>query len=335
MKKLTILLANISLTIICCAQNVGIGTSSPNPKAILDVKSTNKGVLFPKMSTSQRNEITNPPDGLHIFNSDEHCLNYFDSVYRVWNCYCDNCRIIVINITSNTCKLNFFETYAKGSPAKKYLLNISPGVVVSGCAAGDTALSFSSMTFNAEIIINNYGTIAGAGGEGGAGSLEQGCSGLFAYATGGKPGGSAIATKSGIPVSVNNYGIIAGGGGGGGGSGGNPGGYGGGGGGGAGIVMGPGGLPGGIYSGNQFGCFPTRPGVAGTAGTTTAGGPGGVSTNGGATGGGGGNRAQTGQNGIGNLSFIAAGGAGGKAIIGGSGNSLTNLSGGQSFGGVD
>ena len=119
------------------------------------------------------------------------------------------------------CKLNFYEMYAKGSPAKKYVITIMPGVTVGGCVKGDTALSFATMPFNATIVINNYGTIEGAGGGGGNATIEKGCSGLYGIGTPGQTGGSAIVTKTGVPVTINNYGIVAGGGGGGGGSGGN------------------------------------------------------------------------------------------------------------------
>ena len=60
------------------AQSVGIGTTTPDPKAILEIKATDKGILFPRLTTGQRNGIQNPPDGLHIFNTDERCLNYYD-----------------------------------------------------------------------------------------------------------------------------------------------------------------------------------------------------------------------------------------------------------------
>jgi len=245
MKKISILIA----LIICShlipksviSQAVGVGTNAPHDKSVLDVKSTTKGILFPRMNTSQRNAITGVPDGLHVFNTDDRCLNYFDSVYQFWNCYCFNCEVVIINITTNTCKLNFYDAYAKGSPAKAYLINIATGVAISGCGPSDTAISFSSMQFDAAIIINNRGTIAGAGGNGGDGTLEVGCSGLSAFASGGKAGGSAVATKAGVSVIINKYGIVAGGGGGGGGSGRNPNGIGGGGGGGAGILFGNGG----------------------------------------------------------------------------------------------
>ena len=334
MRKVLLLFIILTAHSFSFAQNIGIGTSTPNSKALLDVSSTSKGVLFPRLNTLQRDAITNPPDGLHIYNTDEHCLNYYDSTISKWNCYCDNCRTVVFNITTDACKVDFYKSYAAFAPAKKYLVNIFPGVTISGCVAGDTALSFSSMPYDAEVTIVNRGTIAGSGGDGGSGALNVGCSGLSLFAGYGTPGGNAVATKNGIVVIINNYGIVAGGGGGGGGSGANPSGYGGGGGGGAGKVFGSGGAGGGHYGSSPFGgCFPQRVGVAGSSGSETTGGPGGVSTNGGANGGNGGNRGQDGQNGTGtNASF---GGAGGKAIGGGSGNTITNLGSGQSFGLVD
>ena len=336
MKKLSFLLIFVLATLYLFAQNVGIGTISPNAKAVLDVSSTSKGILFPRLNTAQRNAISSPPDGLHVYNTDEHCLNYYDSTIGLWNCYCDNCRTVTINITTDACKVDFYKTYAVFTPARKYLINVAQGVTISGCLAGDTALTFSTMPYNAEVTIVNRGNISGGGGDGGTGSIEQGCSQLYTYATNGKTGGNAVATKAGVQVVINNYGVIAGGGGGGGGSGRLTAGYGGGGGGGAGFIGGSGGLGGGQYISSQFGgCFPSRQGISGSTGTATLGGGGGISTNGGATGGQGGDRGQNGANGTGSLSLSAIGGSAGKAIGGGSGNVLTNLVGGQSFGLVD
>ena len=49
--------------------NVGIGTSSPNASAILDVQSTTKGVRFPNMTTTQKNAISSPAAGLVVFDT--------------------------------------------------------------------------------------------------------------------------------------------------------------------------------------------------------------------------------------------------------------------------
>jgi len=57
--------------------SIGIGTTSPTSSAILDINSTNQGMLAPRMTTVQRNAIVNPANGLMIFNTTSGCLNYF------------------------------------------------------------------------------------------------------------------------------------------------------------------------------------------------------------------------------------------------------------------
>ena len=51
------------------AQSVGIGTSTPNSKAALDITSTTTGFLPPRMDSTQRNAIDSPPEGLVIYNT--------------------------------------------------------------------------------------------------------------------------------------------------------------------------------------------------------------------------------------------------------------------------
>jgi len=48
---------------------VGINTdgSQPDSKSMLDVKSSNKGFLLPRMTFDQRNSITSPPEGMMVF----------------------------------------------------------------------------------------------------------------------------------------------------------------------------------------------------------------------------------------------------------------------------
>ncbi len=52
------------------AQNVGIGTTSPNQRAILDLTSTDKVFLPPRMTTQQMNAIALPPLGSMVYNTD-------------------------------------------------------------------------------------------------------------------------------------------------------------------------------------------------------------------------------------------------------------------------
>jgi len=48
--------------------SAGIGTTTPNASSILDMVSTTKGILIPRMTVSQRNAIPKPPPtGLLIY----------------------------------------------------------------------------------------------------------------------------------------------------------------------------------------------------------------------------------------------------------------------------
>lgn len=49
--------------------SVAIGTSSPSAAALLDLTSTTQGFLPPRMTTTQRDAISSPPDGLVLYNS--------------------------------------------------------------------------------------------------------------------------------------------------------------------------------------------------------------------------------------------------------------------------
>jgi uncharacterized protein (TIGR02145 family) len=76
-KKFTLLV--ILLSIYSFAQ-VGIGTTSPNASAIIDVTSSSQGFLPPRMTTVQRNNITSPAQGLTIYNTDLKYLEVFNGV---------------------------------------------------------------------------------------------------------------------------------------------------------------------------------------------------------------------------------------------------------------
>jgi hypothetical protein len=57
------------------AGTVAVGTTSPNSAALLDVSSTTRGFLPPRMTTAQRDAITSPPAGLLIYNTTTNKLN--------------------------------------------------------------------------------------------------------------------------------------------------------------------------------------------------------------------------------------------------------------------
>ena len=63
--------------------NVGIGTTSPNASSLLDITSTTKGVLFPRMTTTQKNAIATPAAGLVVYDSTTNKLCCYNG--STWN----------------------------------------------------------------------------------------------------------------------------------------------------------------------------------------------------------------------------------------------------------
>src|ERR1700687_1286332 len=51
------------------AQNVGIGTTTPNASSILEIRASNKGLLIPRTSTTSRTAIVNPAKGLMVYDT--------------------------------------------------------------------------------------------------------------------------------------------------------------------------------------------------------------------------------------------------------------------------
>lgn len=73
MKNIFLTSALILFATVIFSQHVGINDdgSGPNASAILDVRSTSKGMLIPRMTQAQRNLIAAPATGLMVYQTDE------------------------------------------------------------------------------------------------------------------------------------------------------------------------------------------------------------------------------------------------------------------------
>jgi hypothetical protein len=80
----TLLLFFFLLMTLTGNAQIGIGTTAPNVSSVLDITSTTKGMLTPRMTTVQRNAITTPADGLMVYDTDLKVFYYYSTGTSAW-----------------------------------------------------------------------------------------------------------------------------------------------------------------------------------------------------------------------------------------------------------
>jgi len=78
------------------AQNnsVGIGTTTPDNSAILDLVSNNQGLLIPRNNTSGITSIAAPSDGLILYNTDDKCYWFWNN--SAWKRLCETDSLLTL-----------------------------------------------------------------------------------------------------------------------------------------------------------------------------------------------------------------------------------------------
>ena len=67
---------------------VGIGTTTPHESSVLDIESSSKGVLIPRLSTANRDGISAPSVGLMIYNTTTNCIEVNNGTEAAPNWVC-------------------------------------------------------------------------------------------------------------------------------------------------------------------------------------------------------------------------------------------------------
>jgi len=80
---------NIPLS-VKAQDNVGIGTVTPNASSILELLSTNKGFLVPRMNTTGMTAISNPANSLLVYNTDSMCYFFYRLPSLTWVSLCNS-----------------------------------------------------------------------------------------------------------------------------------------------------------------------------------------------------------------------------------------------------
>jgi hypothetical protein len=132
MKKQILILLTILISGLSTTAQVGISATNtpPNASAMLDVSSTNKGLLPPRMSTAQRKSIASPADGLLVF--DTNTQSYWYRRVSTWT-----------ELPQSTAAVNFWQQTGAGGNEIK---NTNTGGFWSANPVGLT--TFSDNTSN-------------------------------------------------------------------------------------------------------------------------------------------------------------------------------------------
>ncbi len=128
--KITLLLTAcfMLLGITLSAQaKLGDNPTDVNANALLELESTSQGVLFPRMSSIDRDSAftSDVPNGLLIYNTTEDCLQVYNSTQEAWNC---------LNADSGTASIT--ESYQQLS-IDRHIISLSNGGSVAIPVAPD------------------------------------------------------------------------------------------------------------------------------------------------------------------------------------------------------
>lgn len=86
--KMTFALLLIIVSMAKMQAQTGMGTQASDASAALEIKSTTKGLLIPKVTTAQKNAMPTPATGLMIYDTDLNCIsvNNGTSAAPDWGC---------------------------------------------------------------------------------------------------------------------------------------------------------------------------------------------------------------------------------------------------------
>jgi Chaperone of endosialidase len=114
------------------ATGVGIGTTSVAASSVLDMVSTTKGFLPPRMTTAQRDAISSPATGLTVYNSTTNVLNVYNG--SAWGAVGGGGTLAALTDTTIT------------SPANGHVLQYNGSAWTN--VAAQTAMGTTTMTAN-------------------------------------------------------------------------------------------------------------------------------------------------------------------------------------------
>ena len=126
---------------------VGIGTPTPNASAQLDVNSTSKGFLPPRMTQAQRDSIVSPATGLTIYQTNQNAgFYYFNGIS--WKLISENANqqnnipiVVTQDDFSSGALKNYWSTFFSGSGVIQFNNNGTVTLATDGTNIGGATIA--------------------------------------------------------------------------------------------------------------------------------------------------------------------------------------------------
>jgi hypothetical protein len=130
---------SILLWLYCMTANgqagIGIGPIVPNSATMLEVRSTTKGLLIPRMTFAEINQIINPANGLQVFSTTDNRIYFFSEPEHRWR-----------NLIYGTGVLALPATFSLGSGSSCAYNSVSGTYIVS-----DSLVLLNKVTVQVEV----------------------------------------------------------------------------------------------------------------------------------------------------------------------------------------
>lgn len=178
MKKITNKLSFWTVMFMFCVctinAQVGIGTANPDASSMLDISSTTTGFLTPRMTTTERNTIASPADGLIVYDLTLKSFYYYNAGTSLWTVINSgaNGRLNFKRIKSTDVLATVLAAEKTAGSNTKYLLDPSTLYEINGTINVDLPIELnnayiSGLDANQDVLVRTTGNLfVGATGGG-------------------------------------------------------------------------------------------------------------------------------------------------------------------------
>lgn len=154
------------LCVITSHSQVGIGTATPDASSILDINSTTKGLLTPRVTTTERNAIETPADGLVVYDTTLKSFYHYNITTISWIRINSDVtgRLKFKRIKSTDVLATVLATEKTAGGGTKYLLDTGTYYEINGTIIVDLPIDLNNayvvgLNANEDVLVKTSGNL--------------------------------------------------------------------------------------------------------------------------------------------------------------------------------